>query len=172
MISPLADILHLSTPYRFGLDLVIMRGATCEVLHVEGFKRGLLCALPFYTALIRTLVTVQHTALRVCHSPAKLLGLEYNLAHVFIKTVPIYPIERHQCHGVLGPHGLPACFLKHVEGKTGQCELKSCHQRLPLLNFAWASHALSIARITTRRRTIHQACKRGRQSALNNRRSR
>jgi hypothetical protein len=115
MIAPLTDIFHLSTPYRFGLNLVIVRGATCEVLHVEGFKRGLLCTLPFYTALIRTLVTVQHTALGVRDSPAELLRLEYNVAHVFIKTVPIYPIEGDQCHGVLARYGLPACFLEHVE---------------------------------------------------------
>jgi hypothetical protein len=111
----LTDILHLSTPYRFGLDLVIVRGATCEVFHVKRLTCGLLCTLPFYTVPIRTLVTVQHTALRVCHSPAELLGLEYNVAHVSIETVPIYPIERHQCHGVLARYRLPACFLKHVE---------------------------------------------------------
>lgn len=97
MIAPLTDILHLSTPYRFGLDLVIMRGATCEVFHVKRLTCGLLCTLPFYTVPIRTLVTVQHTALRVCHSPAELIGLEYNLAHVFIQAAPIYPIERDQC---------------------------------------------------------------------------
>jgi len=72
-------------------------------------------------------VTVQHTALRVCHSPAELIGLEYNLAHVFIQAAPIYPIERDQCHGVLARYGLPACFLEHVESKTSQCDFKSRH---------------------------------------------
>lgn len=115
MITPLTDILHLSTPYRFGLDLVIVRGATCEVFHIECLACGLLCTLPFYTVPIWTLVTVQHTALRVCHSPAELIGLEHNVAHVFFKTVPIYPIEGDQCHGVLARYRLPACFLEHVE---------------------------------------------------------
>jgi len=127
MITPLTDILHLSTPYRLGLDLVIVRGATCEVFHVKRLACGLLCTLPFYTVPIRTLVTVQHTALRVCHSPAELIGLEYNLAHVFIQAAPIYPIERDQCHGVLARYGLPACFLEHVESKTSQCDFKSRH---------------------------------------------
>lgn len=115
MIAPLTDVGETLRPVRANFDLVIVRGATCEVLHVEGFKRGLLCTLPFYTALIRTLVTVQHTVIGVRDSPAELLGLEYNVAHVFIKTVPIYPIEGDQCHGVLARYGLPACFLEHVE---------------------------------------------------------
>jgi len=106
---------------------VIMCGATCEVFHVKRLTCGLLCTLPFYTVPIRTLVTVQHTALRVCHSPAELIGLEYNLAHVFIQAAPIYPIERDQCHGVLARYGLPACFLEHVESKTSQCDFKSRH---------------------------------------------
>lgn len=115
VITPCANILKTFGPIGSNFDLVIMRGATCEVFHVKRLTCGLLCTLPFYTVPIRTLVTVQHTALRVCHSPAELIGLEYNLAHVFIQAVPIYPIERDQRHGVLARYGLPACFLEHVE---------------------------------------------------------
>lgn len=92
-----------------------MRCTFGEVLHVEGLLRRFIRTLPFYTVLIRTLVTVQHTAFGVRDSPAELLGLEYNVAHVFFKTVPIYPIEGDQCHGVLARYRLPACFFEHVE---------------------------------------------------------
>lgn len=92
-----------------------MRCTFGEVLHVEGLLRRFIRTLPFYTVPIWTLVTVQHTAFGVCHSPAELLRLEYNVAHVFFKTVPIHPIEGDQCHGVLARYRLPACFLEHVE---------------------------------------------------------
>ena len=115
VIAPCANMLKTFGPIGSNFDLVIMRGATREVFHVKRLTCGLLCTLPFYTVPIRTLVTVQHTALRICHSPAELLRLEYNVAHVFIKTVPIYPIEGDQCHGVLARYRLPACFLEHVE---------------------------------------------------------
>lgn len=110
---------------------MVVSSATCEVFHVKRLACGLLCTLPFYSVPIREFVTVQHTACRISHSPAELIRLEYNVAHVFFKAVPIYPIERDQCYGVLARYRLPACFLEHVESQAGKSYLKSCHFTFP-----------------------------------------
>lgn len=86
-----------------------------EVFHVECLACRLLRTLPFLAGAVRALVMVQNATCAIRHRPAELLGLEYNVAHVFFKTVPIYPIEGDQCHGVLARYRLPACFLEHVE---------------------------------------------------------
>jgi len=98
-----------------------------EVFHVECLACRLLRTLPFLAGTVRALVMVQNATCAIRHRPAELLGLEYNLAHVFRQACPIYPIERHQCHGVLALHRLPACFFEHVESKTRHSNLKSCH---------------------------------------------
>lgn len=70
---------------------------------------------------------MQYSALAIRDRPAELLGLEYNLADVFCQPCLIYPIERHQCDGVLALHRLPACFFEHVERKASHSDFKTRH---------------------------------------------
>lgn len=82
-----------------------------EVFHVECFACRLLRTLPFVAGAVRALVMVQNATCAIRHRPAELLRLEYNLAHVFRQACLIYPIEGHQCHGVLALHRLPRVLL-------------------------------------------------------------
>lgn len=106
---------------------MIVSGATCEVFHVKRLACRLLRTLPFLAGAVRALVRQQDATLTVRDRPAELLALEYNVTHVFIEPALIYPIERHQCDGVLARYRLPACFLEHVERQAGKSNLKARH---------------------------------------------